>query len=336
MVLSRYDLGQIESVTEFRRGSRRRPKVGIVCDRGKYLLKRRPRSEAATQRVANAHRLQDHLLAAGLPLPKLVACTPGGQQTFLRGPYVYELFDYVRGQSYSGTGDETRSSGEALGQFHKAVRDFDGQGMPSRGDYHDANPVRTALSSISNTMGSHDSAVGLESELIETTGELLNTYESCCEVVDVIGLRGWPQVMIHSDWHPGNMLFRHHEVVAVIDFDSARQAQKVIDLANGILQFSMLSSKHVEDWPDELDERRARLFLEGYLGLETITKEEQACIPHLMIEALIAESVLPIAATGSFGRYHGFRFMKMVCRKSAWLARNAERLAENVVAASSS
>jgi len=260
---------------------------------------------------------------------------PSGQRVFLRGPYVYELFDYVRGQSYSGTGDETRSAGEALGRFHEAVRDFDGQGMPSRGDYHDANPVRTALNSISNTMESHDSAVGMESELIETTGALLITYEACCEIVEATGLRTWPQIVIHSDWHPGNMLFRHHKVVAVIDYDSARMCQKVIDLANGILQFSMLSSKQVEDWPDELDERRARLFLDGYLSVESINKQEQDCIPHLMIEALIAESVLPIAATGSFGRYHGFRFMKMVCRKSAWLAANAERLAENMVAASS-
>ena len=53
---------------------------------------------------------------------------------------------------------------------------------------------------------------------------------------------------------------------------------------------------------------------------------------YLMVEALIAESVLPIAATGSFGRYHGFRFMKMVRRKTAWLLENADRLATSLTA----
>lgn len=50
-----------------------------------------------------------------------------------------------------------------------------------------------------------------------------------------------------------------------------------------------------------------------------------------MIEALAAESVLPIAATGSFGHYQGFGFMKMVRRKVAWLWTNAERLTTSLV-----
>jgi hypothetical protein len=52
---------------------------------------------------------------------------------------------------------------------------------------------------------------------------------------------------------------------------------------------------------------------------------------HLMIEALIAELVLPIAATGSFGRYQGFGFMKMVRRKVNWLWNNAEWLPTSLV-----
>jgi hypothetical protein len=47
-----------------------------------------------------------------------------------------------------------------------------------------------------------------------------------------------------------------------------------------------------------------------------------------MMEALIAEAVAPIAATGSFGRMEGFRFLQMICRKVGWLQENGERLAE--------
>jgi len=38
-----------------------------------------------------------------------------------------------------------------------------------------------------------------------------------------------------------------------------------------------------------------------------------------MIEALIAEAVLPIAATGSFGPFAGFGFVRMVRRKVEWM-----------------
>ena len=51
-------------------------------------------------------------------------------------------------------------------------------------------------------------------------------------------------------------------------------------------------------------------------------------MPWLMIEALIAEAVFPIATTGSFGRMEGLRFLQMVHRKVQWLQKNAQRLVE--------
>ena len=54
--------------------------------------------------------------------------------------------------------------------------------------------------------------------------------------------------------------------------------------------------------------------------------EQIRVLPSLMIEALIAEAVAPIAATGSFGRMEGFRFLQMICRKVGWLQANGERV----------
>ena len=51
-------------------------------------------------------------------------------------------------------------------------------------------------------------------------------------------------------------------------------------------------------------------------------------IPWLMIEALIAEAVFPIAATGQFGRMEGLAFLQMVQRKVHWMQRSADRLVE--------
>jgi hypothetical protein len=45
-----------------------------------------------------------------------------------------------------------------------------------------------------------------------------------------------------------------------------------------------------------------------------------------MCEAMIAEAVLPIAATGSFGRIDGFGFLKMVRRKTDWILAHADTL----------
>ncbi|MBC8372625.1 MAG: hypothetical protein H8E53_03450, partial [Planctomycetes bacterium] len=46
----------------------------------------------------------------------------------------------------------------------------------------------------------------------------------------------------------------------------------------------------------------------------------------LMCEAMIAEGVLPIAATGSFGRIQGYPFLTMVLRKVNWIQKNVTEL----------
>lgn len=330
-MLSRYDLGAIESITEFPRGSRKSPKVGIVSERGKFLLKRRPRGHTSSKRLAYAHQLQRHLMLTGFPLPRLTAPAHSDGLVLHHEGYIYELFDYVRGQRFDGSVAQTRDAGVTLARFHQAVEDFTTAEPAHKGDYHDANPVRTGLNAIPSSLSGHDSVAGLEAEVLEVAQELYDAYERCCERVEALGLRDWPAGVIHGDWHPGNMMYRNEKVVAVIDYDSARVSQRAIDIANGTLQFSILSGKQVEDWPDEIDEKRAGAFLAGYRSERSIADGEQTCLPHLMMEALIAESVLPIAATGSFGRHQGFRFMRMVRRKTAWLNANAERLAESLL-----
>jgi homoserine kinase type II len=123
------------------------------------------------------------------------------------------------------------------------------------------------------------------------------------------------------------MLFRERLVAAVIDYDSARLQQRAIDLANGALQFSILGGgDDPAQWPAHLDEGRLRRFLAGYDSVNVISTAELEALPYLMCEAMIAEAVLPIAATGSFGRMEGFPFLQMIHRKVQWVLAHLPRL----------
>ena len=139
----------------------------------------------------------------------------------------------------------------------------------------------------------------------------------------------WPKQIVHADWHPGNMLFRDNHVVAVIDYDSARLLPRIIDIANGALQFSIIGGdEDVAKWPEYLDESRFKRFFRGYDEVMLLSEAEIRAIPWLMIEALIAEAVFPIAATGQFGRIEGMAFLHMVQRKVHWLRKNIDKLVE--------
>jgi len=119
--------------------------------------------------------------------------------------------------------------------------------------------------------------------------------------------------------------------VAVIDYDAARLQQRVIDLANGALQFSILGGgEDPVKWPDYLDESRYKRFIRGYDEVDVVSVAELEAIPWLRIEALVAESVLPIAATGSFGRLEGYSFLQMIERKVRWMQANIAQLVQAI------
>jgi homoserine kinase type II len=166
-------------------------------------------------------------------------------------------------------------------------------------------------------------------ELERVNDFLRERYDACVHHVHNAGLPDWPKQIVHSDWHPGNMLYRGSRVMGVIDYDTARRYQRIIDTANGALQFSMVGGgEDPSTWPDRLDTRRFKTFLEGYEGVPhcVLSKAEIRVVPELMIEALIAESVIPIANTGKFATLEGGAFIRMLERKVRWLQENRDKL----------
>lgn len=328
IVLSHFDLGVIESITDLLRGSARSPKVGIVCEKGKFVLKRRAVNRASPDRVHFSHKLYDWLLVAGVPVARLIPVRGGPQRSVRLRENVYELFDFIGGHAFARTAEESGAAGAMLGRFHLALESFvlpTSTAAPA-GDYHDAAGTRTGLCAIGSTLATHDSFTGDEAELAGLIQYLLGAYDAAAERGNAFGFANLPTHVIHSDWHPGNLLFRNNQVVAVLDLDSARLSRRLIDVANGALQFSMIAGGDPETWPDHLDEPRYQAFLAGYSSLVPLSPAERRVLPDLMTEALIAECVPPITETGSVGRWSGFRVLQMAKRKLVWLAAHADRL----------
>ncbi len=328
VVLSYYDLGVIESITEFDRGSSRSPKVGIVSERGKYVLKRRAADRAMPDRVRFAHRVQIHLADAGFPLPKLIPTQDRASTLVQIREHIYELFEFVAGQPFERTSDEARSAGRLLSRFHQSGGNFDVQQKlrSPRGDYHDSPAVRTGLLTIEATLSSHESFAGNESELSDLVQTLLLAYDRAAAAANRFGLQSKEDVIVHLDWHPGNLLFKKGEAIAVLDYDSVRRSKRLLDVANGALQFSMLAGEDPINWPDDLDTDRYAAFLQGYESGLALADDERGCLPNLMAEALVAECVPPITRTGSVGRWAGYRVLQMVRRKVNWLMTHSDGL----------
>jgi homoserine kinase type II len=331
IVLSHFDLGVIEKIREFPRGSRRAPKLLIKAERGAFLLKRRARGKDDPYKVAFCHGIQLHLSAKQFPLPHLMGTRTDNNSMLRLGGYVYELFEYIKGTPYDQSPEATHDAGKALGLLHKLLRDYEVKYDPPTGSYHNAVSVYNAFKQIPATLAKRypNQSAGEAQERAGLVNTLQAYYEDAVQRVESAGMSQWPGQIVHSDWHPGNMLFRGPLVVAVIDYDAARINQRVLDIANGALQFSIQGGGDDPlTWPESVDMTRFKRFLLGYDSVpdNVLTRAELRVIPWLMTQALIAESVIPIATTGMFARMDGGVFLEMVRRKCVWLQKHAEQL----------
>src|SRR4026208_1646973 len=124
IVMSHFDIGVIDSIVEYPRGSRKAPKLLIVSEQGKYLLKRRARGKDDPYKVAFAHALQLYLANKQFPLPHLVGTRKDNNSMLQWRNSVYELFEYIPGQSYPQTLEATFDGGRVLALYHKLLENF--------------------------------------------------------------------------------------------------------------------------------------------------------------------------------------------------------------------
>lgn len=316
VVCSHYDLGVIESVHEFPRGSRRAPKVLLRTSRGPLLLKRRAPGRDDPHRVAFSHELQLHLHAAGFPAPEIIGTRKANNTLVQASGRVYELFRYVPGEEYDRSAEATADAGALLARLHRLLAGFAPTFPPPVGSFHARPTVADALRQGGRLPTDPPARSALR--------QLRHHYEAAARAVDRAGYGFWPVQVVHGDWHPGNMVFRARRVAAVVDFDSACVAPAQADTAAGALQFSITRGPgRPGTWPAELDLNRLAAFFAGWRAETGRSPDSAKVIPDLMIEALIAETIVPIAFTGTFGGLDAGEFLAMALRKADWLRANA-------------
>jgi homoserine kinase type II len=323
-VLSHYDVGIVHRVKPLTAGNRRAPKMVVTADKGVFLLKRRPRGRDDLQRVAFAHAVQQHLASRSFPVTSLLETADEHTLALSLENHIYEFFRFVTGARYDGSAQATREAGRQLAVFHKHLADFRAPDEKSPWCFHDSAMVRRHLKLISS-----DKRTETSRRMQAVVQELLLRYDKSSRHVNEVGFDSWKRQVVHGDWHPGNLLYAGQRIVAVMDFDSIRVAPPATDLANGMLQFSIVADRpNPADWPAYFDRDRIFQFLDGYREVIRLSQRKRYGLVDLMIESMLAEAVLPVAATGFFGHHAGLDFLEMILRKTKWLRRHRHELRE--------
>lgn len=353
-VLKRYDLGRIDSIREFIRGSPHAPKAVVGGPYGKFLVKRRAPGEDHPYQAAFCHALQLHLADRGFPAPALVGTRDDNNSMLQLDGRVYEVSEFIEGDPFDRTPDAARAAGTMLSRFHAGSRGFHST-FHTPADYTHADERAEILLDRCLDQLSSSAAKGLDPAAL--TDALRALWRRCVKDLDHAGITAWPRTLLHADWHPGNLVFSGRSVRAVLDYDSCRRGPRLIDLAGGTLHFSILSAPggssnspggsggesasgqspvatttpsqpDPSTWPASPDVPRARAFLAGYQAdQDPLSTAERGALAPAMAAAMILESLPPVATTGGFAGLPGDAFLEMVRRKSAWLMEHADDVA---------
>jgi len=300
----------------------------LISEQGKFLLKRRPKGKDDLYRVAFAHAVQNHLAEKAFPVTCLLATRDKNNTVLQLDNHIYELFKFVTGSRYDGSDEATVDTGRQLAKFHRHLADYAHESALGglKTCFHDSSTVRRHLKTLASDRTAHP-----DKKLRTTAEALMTLYNESGVRVNELGFDSWQHQVVHGDWHPGNMLFSKHKLAAVLDFDSVKIAPPITDLANGMLQFSIIGGRpNPADWPDYFDQDKLVRFLNGYRNVIKLDKNKLDSLIDLMIETMIAEAVLPIVATGFFGHLSGTNFLQMILRKANWLNKNREELTSSV------
>jgi len=325
-VLSHYDVGVIHQLKPLFAGNRRAPKMVVISAQGKFLLKRRPKGKDDLYRVAFAHAVQAHLAKNNFPVTSLVPTCDENNTILQLNNHIYEFFKFATGTRYDGSVEATIDTGRQLAKFHCYLADFAKSWKPLKGSFHDSSTVRRHLKAL----GTERSAE--KNKDLQKIGEvLMSLYNSASVRVNELGFDSLDEQIIHGDWHPGNMLFAEHKLNAVLDFDSIKIAPTITDLANAMLQFSIVGNRpNPADWPDYLDQAKLVQLLNGYREVIQLDKNRLNSLLNLMLETMIAEAILPVVTTGFFGNFSGVDFLKMIQRKTKWMDKNRSKLTKAI------
>ena len=313
-------LGRVEKVVEFDRGSSRSPKLLISRETSRWLLKRRAPINAAPERVRFCQDFQRRLELALVPV---AAPQPfkSGETSLRMGDHVYEYFRFVDGARYQRSVDHAQAAGEALGQLLLAAMTMRLDGDPVHGSFHASGIILGAAKLAEESVPAVEPEVD-RAELLGHTKALRQMYRVAAQRGIESGFAATGVQPIHGDYHPGNLIFSGGEVAAIVDFDAARVEPRAVEVANALLHLGSLRlpSHEIDEWPAGLDPLLVRAAMGGVkrAGV-TLELPERRAIPWLMIEACIAEGIVPIARTGSLANLQGSAMVRFLRRRAEWI-----------------
>ncbi|MGI6208430.1 MAG: phosphotransferase [Anaerolineae bacterium] len=290
-ILAHFQVGTVRSMRPG--GGTAAPKVLVETDRGRFLVRARRPQSSEDAVVAFDHSVIGALAQAGLPTVAPLPAYPTPNPTYSTGPtwvgdgqVAYEAFPFVEGlESFTpGDREQIASAAHHLARLHQVTADLRPEGSKPWVREHEIGAMYDTLRGTLEDWHGEGSEVDDARTMLSVAGELRETLTASL-------VASLPQVIIHADYTPANVMFRGPEVGGIFDFDWVSRQPRVLDVGEAMQFFAFRRPSPVnpdsiwslvQAWEPDLD--GARTFLRAYQQVWPLSPEEAAALPLFMRE----------------------------------------------------
>ena len=295
-VLSHYDLGELVRQQRDQRGTVNTSYFIETVKNGerrKFFLRKYKRG-MRREEVLFEHSLIEHVVRSRTcPVAGLHPTQEG--QTFLIEPdrdgegAIYAIFDFLPGEDRYTWIDprlsrrELRNAGALLARFHRAAAT-----LAPKGRRAEAKIVDLLGTIHSLWRGARERSKGTEFDayLADQYDLVDRSIAGTQRALKKPGVRRLPEVLIHSDYHPGNLKFEREEITGLVDFDWSKVDLRAFDVGLALWYFCVSwegaanGRLRLTDTNDFLAAYQQQSLAEP--GLPHLSFAELRCLPHFI------------------------------------------------------
>jgi homoserine kinase type II len=296
-VLSHYDLGDLVDYEKNERGFVNTAYAIETLAGGqhkRYFLRKYKRG-IREQELLFEHSLIEHLVQAGAPVAR-IHHTRAGKSFVCRsdkaagtGPSFYTIFDYLPGEDRFSwvnpvlTQAQLAASAAVLAQLHVYGSGFTPLGRRDEPRILDLLPI---IAETWSGCPTRSKGLGFDDHIREQLAFVQDSIAATMATLQEPGAHALPEMVIHCDYHPGNLKFTGDRVTGVFDFDWSKRDLRLFDVGLALWYFCT-SWAASDDGSLRLD--WAQTFMQAYQealasqpGAVVISMEEARYLPTMI------------------------------------------------------
>ncbi len=258
----------------------------------KYFL--RQYQGAKEKEIVFEHSVITHLVKKRFDLVPGLILTRDGKTLIKRflsngEPVFFAVFAFLSGEDRytwinpNCNDEDLKQSAIVLAQYHNAIYDLvpNGQRIEPK--------IIELLPTIVNTLVHYSEIAGatvFDTFFLENLQPLLEAIVDRIRAINHKEIEKLPKLVIHCDYHPGNLKFQNGEVTGLFDFDWAKIDLRCFDVALAIMYFCTAWGG---DRNGDLELDKAAIFLsfyqktlKGHVDLEPMSWDELEYIPQMI------------------------------------------------------